>query len=71
MKPTYQRIAGSFIALPGETRRLYWLDLGGVCLAGSITLLPAAVINLCVHPAPRWISIANVVVSVVIMGASL
>jgi len=61
----------SAVAFPSALRRLYWGDLGRICLLGSIALLPAAIINLCLPPAPLWISAANVLASVVLMAAAL
>jgi hypothetical protein len=52
-------------------RRLYWGDLGRVCLLGSIALLPAAIVNILLSDPPQWISAANVILSVAIMGADL
>ena len=57
--------------LKTEDRRTYWNRLGWVCLIGSIALLPAAFYNLS-SPAPWvWISILNVVASVVLMAVTL
>ena len=52
-------------------RSLYWNELGRVCLLGSIALLPAAIVNLCLPQAPLWVSAANVLASVAIMGVTL
>ena len=64
-------MCSSDLALPAGKRRLYWGDLGRVCLLGSIALLPAAFANLFVPGAPLWFSAANVVASVALMGADL
>jgi hypothetical protein len=50
---------------------LYWGDLGRICLIGSVALLPAAIDNLCLPRAPLWLSAANVLVSIAVMGADL
>jgi hypothetical protein len=65
------QLTASGIGLSASQRRLYWADLGRVCLLGSVALLPAAAVNLCVPDAPRWLSAANVVVSVAVMAAAL
>ena len=53
------------------SRRLYWGDLGRICLLGSLALLPAALANLTL-PDPRlWLSAANVLASVALMAADL
>ena len=57
--------------MPGAVRRLYWGDLGRVCLLGSVALLPAAIVNLSLPRAPLWLSGANVLVSVALMGVAL
>ena len=57
--------------LDGRSRLRYWNRLGWVCLIGSIALLPAAFYNLLtVHPLV-WMSIANVLASVVLMALTL
>jgi hypothetical protein len=61
----------SFILLPLAKRRIYWGDLGRICLLGSFALLPAAIANLCVPGVPLSLSIANVLASVVVMAISL
>ena len=65
------QLVASGIGLSASQRRVYWADLGRVCLLGSIVLLPAALVNLCVPDAPRWLSAANVLVSVALMAAAL
>jgi len=61
----------SAAAMSADMRRVYWGDLGRICLLGSFALLPAAIVNLVWPPAPLWISAANVLVSVVLMAAML
>jgi hypothetical protein len=57
--------------LKSDDRLTYWNRLGWVCLIGSIALLPAAFYNLS-SPAPWvWISILNVLASVVLMAVTL
>jgi hypothetical protein len=65
------QLSASTIGLPHELRRLYWGDLSWVCLVGSVALLPAAIINLSLSPAPLWVSAVNVLASVALMGALL
>ena len=65
------QISASAIGLTSEPRRLYWGDLGRVCLLGSVALLPAAIVNLCLPQAPLWLSGANVLASVALMGLEL
>src|SRR5215211_4591138 len=57
--------------LDRKSRLTYWNRLGWVCLIGSIALLPAAFYNL--HSATPWvwISIFNVLASVVLMAVTL
>ena len=63
--------SASALALPAKQRRLYWGDLGHICLVGSFALLPAAAVNLCVPQPPLWLSAANVLASVALMAADL
>src|SRR5262249_55548737 len=65
------QLSTSGIALAAGQRRLYWGDLGRVCLLGSVALLPAAVANLCLSRAPLWLSAGNVLASVALMGVAL
>ncbi|WP_020471437.1 hypothetical protein [Zavarzinella formosa] len=65
------QMGASWALMSPDRRRLYWGDLGRICLWGSVALLPAAVINLFLSNAPRWLSAANVLASVAIMGADL
>lgn len=65
------QLTASAVALTPERRRLYWGDLGRICLLGSVALLPAAIVNLAFQPAPLWISAANVLASVALMAAAL
>ena len=61
----------SAVFLKTQDRLIYWNRLAWVCLIGSIALLPAAFYNLS-SPAPWvWISIANVLASVVLMAVTL
>lgn len=57
--------------LDGKSRLTYWNRLGWVCLIGSIALLPAAVYNFQTAQPWAWISIANVLASVVLMAITL
>ena len=65
------QLGASAFALPPSKRRYYWGDLGRICLLGSVALLPAAIANLCLLRAKLWLSAANVLLSVAIMGADL
>ena len=65
------QMTASGIGLPSALRRLYWGDLGRVCLLGSIALLPAAIVNLCLPQAPLWLSAGNVLTSVALMAVEL
>jgi len=65
------QLSASGLRLGPAERRLYWGDLGHICLIGSVALLPAAVVNLALPAAPRWISAANVLASVALMGVEL
>ncbi len=65
------QLCASAIALTPTQRQLYWGDLGRICLRGSVALLPAAIVNLSLPNAPQWVSAANVLASVAIMGADL
>ncbi len=67
---TVQFVA-SAVAMPPLGRRMYWGDLGRVCLLGSVALLPAALINLALPHPPWWASLVNVLVSVAVMGTEL
>ena len=65
------QLSASALLLAHAPRRLYWGDLGRICLLGSVALLPAAFVNLLV-PQPRlWLSAANVLVSVIFMAGDL
>src|SRR6185369_3288941 len=57
--------------LKTEDRLTYWNRLGWVCLIGSIALLPAAFYNLRSVAPWVWISIFNVLASVVLMAVTL
>lgn len=72
--PSFTWVVQLFVSsklLPTDNRRKYHAALSRVCLLGSIALLPAAVINLCLAQPPFWISAANVLASVVIMAIDL
>ena len=57
--------------LDRESRLKYWNRLGWVCLIGSIALMPAAFYNfLSVRPWV-WVSVVNVLASVVLMAITL
>jgi hypothetical protein len=57
--------------LDGKSRLRYWNRLGWVCLIGSIALLPAAFYNFLTAEPWVWISIVNVLASVVLMAITL
>ena|SRR5689334_17157885 len=61
----------SAVVLDGKSRLRYWNRLGWVCLIGSIALLPAAFYNFLAMKPSVWISIANVLGSVVLMAITL
>jgi len=61
----------SAIFLDGKTRLRYWNRLGWVCLIGSIALLPAAFYNFLTVQPWVWLSIVNVLASVVLMAITL
>ncbi len=65
------QLSASGLTLKPDQRRLYWGDLGRVCLIGSIALLPAAAVNLFVPGAPLWLSAVNVLASVAVMATDL
>jgi hypothetical protein len=52
------QLSASALRLSPPQRRLYWGDLGIICLLGSVALLPGAAINLFVTHPPLWISAA-------------
>jgi hypothetical protein len=64
-------LGASAFALQPSQRQLYWGDLGRICLLGPFALLPAAIANLSLHQAPLWLSAANVLASVALMGTDL
>lgn len=57
--------------LKTDDRLTYWNRLGWVCLIGSFALLPAAFYNLCSATPWVWISILNVLASVMLMAVTL
>ena len=57
--------------LDGQSRLRYWNRLGWVCLIGSIALLPAAFYNFFTIQPWVWISVINVLASVVLMAITL
>jgi hypothetical protein len=59
------------IWLAGEARRAYIVTLARVCLLGSFALLPAAIVNWSAANPPGWMSVANVLLSVALMGGEL
>ena len=61
----------SAIFLDGKSRLWYWNRLGWVCLIGSIALLPAAFYNVLTAQPWVWVSIVNVLASVVLMAITL
>lgn len=65
------QVTASALWLPSALRRVYWDALGRICFLGSVALLPAAIVNLCLPPAPLWISVLNVLASVAVMAVVL
>lgn len=63
------QLALSLAYLRGARRVVYWEQLGIVCLAGSAALVPAAVYNYVASSPRPEVSAANVLASVVLMGA--
>jgi len=61
----------SAVFLDKTSRLRYWNRLGWVCLIGSIALLPAAFYNFLTVRPSAWISIADVLASVVLMAVTL
>src|SRR6185436_18263705 len=61
----------SAVFLKRGDRLAYWNRLGWVCLIGSIALLPAAFYNMRSASPWVWISILNVLASVVLMAVTL
>ena len=61
----------SALFLNREDRLIYWNRLGWVCLIGSIALLPAAYYNYRTLEPFVWVSIFNVLASVVLMAVTL
>jgi hypothetical protein len=65
------QLTASFALMKSAECSLYWAELSWVCLLGSIALLPAAILNFCLSEPRLWLSAANVLISVAIMGATL
>ena len=65
------QLTASAVGLSADKQRLYWGDLGRICFWGSVALLPAGNLNLVMPQPPLWLSAANVLGSVAIMGAML
>lgn len=65
------QFSASMIGLSAAQRRLYWGGLGRVCLIGSVALLPAGFLNLCLPQPVVWFSALNVLMSVAVMGVIL
>lgn len=65
------QMSASAVVLSARQRRLYWGDLGRVCLVGSVALLPGALVNLCLPGDWLWLSAANVLASVALMAVDL
>ncbi len=57
--------------LDGKRRLRYWNRLGWVCLIGSIALLPAAFYNFMTVQPWVWVSVNNVLASVILMAITL
>ena len=65
------QLLSSAAFLDGKSRLRYWNRLGWVCLIGSIALLPAALYNIRTVQPKVWMSIVNVLASVVLMAITL
>src|SRR5690242_13942450 len=65
------QLLSSAVFLDRISRLRYWNRLGWVCLIGSIALLPAAFYNYRAVQPWVWISITNVLASVVLMAITL
>ena len=65
------QMSASALRMSSAQRRLYWGDLGRICLLGSFALLPAAIVNLVLPQPPLWLSSANVLASVALMAGDL
>lgn len=61
----------SAVFMDAKSRLRYWTWLGWVCLIGSFALLPAAFYNFLTAQPSVWISIVNVLASVVLMAITL
>lgn len=61
----------SAIYMNRERRTTYWMQLGYVCLIGSVALLPAAFYNLMATNASPVVPVINVLLSVCLMGVLL
>ena len=61
----------SAVFLDRKSRLRYWNRLGWVCLIGSLALLPAAFYNVLTVQPSVWLSIVNVLASVVLMAITL
>ena len=61
----------SAVFLDRKSRLRYWNRLGWVCLIGSLALLPAAFYNFLTVQPSVWLSIVNVLASVVLMAITL
>jgi hypothetical protein len=65
------QLSAVWFGLPPAKRRIYWGDLGRICLIGSVALLPAGIVNLILPDVSWWVSAANVLASVALMGMVL
>jgi hypothetical protein len=65
------QLSAAWLGMPPEKRRIYWGDLGRICLIGSVALLPAGIVNLVLPDVSWWVSAANVLASVALMGMVL
>jgi hypothetical protein len=61
----------SAVFLDRTSRLTYWNRLGWICLLGSFALWPAAFYNFRTEQPWVWVSIANVLASVVLMAVTL
>ena len=61
----------SAVFLTTEDRLTYWNRLGWVCLIGSVALLPAAFYNMSSATPSVWLSVVNVLASVLLMAVTL
>ncbi len=64
------QFTASALFMAPARRPVYWADLGRICVAGSVALLPAGLANF-IPGTPLWLSAANVLLSVLTMAVML